>query len=148
MSKLTGIPVANSEVAATYDLVHQAMPVGTGVSGFISSQQMGITQLAIKYCSVLVDDVNARSAYFPGFPFGTSQTSAFDDRSLVIDPLVNNMVGNGISTQPDLTALSGEVNSLIDGLIACGTTCESDRTERIVKAACASVLGSAAMLVQ
>jgi hypothetical protein len=148
MSKLTGIPVANAEVAATYDLVHQAMPVGTGVSGFISSQQMGITQLAIKYCSVLVNDSTARSAYFPGFPFGTSQTTAFNDRDLVIEPLVNNMVGIGISTQPELTDLRGEVNSLIDGLVACGASCEPDRTERIVKAACASVLGSAAMLVQ
>ncbi len=148
MSKLTGIPVANAEVAATYDLVHQAMPVGTGVGGFISSQQMGITQLAIKYCSVLVNDSTARADYFPGFPFGTSQTTAFNDRDLVIEPLVDNMVGNGISTQPELTDLRGEVNSLIDGLVACGGSCEPDRTERIVKAACASVLGSAAMLVQ
>jgi concanavalin A-like lectin/glucanase superfamily protein len=148
MSKVTGVPVANSEVANTYDTVHQAMPVGTGINGFISSQQMGITQLAIKYCSVLVDDTNARAAYFPGFPFGTSQTTAFNDRSLVIDPLINNMVGSGIGTQPDLTALGGELNNLIDSLVACGGNCEPDRTERIVKASCAAVLGSAAMLIQ
>ncbi len=148
MSKMTGIPVANSEVDATYDLVHQALPVGTGVNGFISSQQMGVTQLAIKYCSVLVDDTSARASYFPGFPFGTSHTTAFNDRSLLLDPLIDNMVGNGIGTQPDLTDLSAEVNALVDSLVACGGTCESDRTERIVKAACASVLGSAAMMVQ
>ena len=147
MSKMTGVPVSNSEVAGTYDLVHQALPVGTGVSGFISSQQMGITQLAIKYCSVLVEDTNQRAAFFPGFPFGTSHVSAFNDRSLVLDPLISNMVGNGISTQPDLTSLRGEVNGLIDRLVAC-TTCFPDQTERTVKAACASVLGSAAMLVQ
>ena len=58
------------------------------------------------------------------------------------------MVGNGISTQPDLTALEGEVNSLVDDLIASSVSVNSERTEGIVKAACASVLGSAAMLVQ
>jgi hypothetical protein len=49
MSRMTGVPVSNDEVQATYDLVHQAMPVQPGIGGFISSQQMGITQLAIKY---------------------------------------------------------------------------------------------------
>ncbi len=148
MSLVTGIPRANVDVQTTYDLVHQAMPVGTNIDGFISSQQMGITQLAIKYCSVLVDDTSARAAYFPGFPFGTSHTTAFDDRSLLMDPLIDNMVGNGISTQPDLADLRTEVNALVDTLVACGGSCEADRTERVVKAACAAVLGSAALLVQ
>ena len=148
MSKLTGIPTSNTEVATTYQLVAQALPVVPKIDGFISSQQMGITQLAIKYCSALVDDTNARASYFPGFPFSADPSSAFSDRSLLIDPLVNRMVGVGISTQPDITALTGEVNSLVDSLIACGTSCTADRTERVVKAACASVLGSAAMLVQ
>ena len=148
MSKMTGIPHTNTEVAATYDTVHQAMPVGTNIDGFISSQQMAITQLAIKYCSELVDDTSARNTFFPGFPFGTDVSTAFGDRSLLLDPLIDSMVGNGISTQPDLTALRGEVNSLVDDLVACGGSCEPDRTERVVKAACASVLGSAAMLVQ
>ncbi len=148
MSLVIDIPSSNNEVATTYQLVHQAMPVTPNIAGFISSQQMGITQLAIKYCSVLVDDPGLRTAYFPGFPFGTSQVTAFNDRDLLLDPLIDNMVGNGIGTQPDLVALRAEVNSLVDGLIACGGSCESDRTERVVKAACASVLGSAAMLVQ
>ena len=148
MSLVTGIPTANSEVATTYGLVRQAMPVSSNIAGFISSQQMGITQLAIKYCSVLVDDTSARNAYFPGFPFGTDVSTAFDDRSLLINPLIDNMVGNGIGTQPDLVTLTGEVNSLVDDLVACGGSCEADRTERVVKAACAAVLGSAAMLVQ
>ncbi|MEM7096991.1 MAG: LamG domain-containing protein [Pseudomonadota bacterium] len=148
MSNLTGIPRTNPEVAATYDTVHQAMPVGTNIEGFISSQQMAITQLAIKYCSELVDDTTARNEFFPSFPFGTDVGTAFADRSLLLDPLINAMVGNGISTQPDLVDLRAEVNGLVDSLVACGGSCESDRTERIVKASCASVLGSAAMLVQ
>ena len=143
MSLMTGIPKTNSEVDDTYDLVHQAMPVQPNIEGFISSQQMGITQLAIKYCSVLVDDTSARATYFPGFSFGAAPGAAFADRDLLLDPLVDNMVGNGIGTQPDLVALRAEVNSLVDGLILSGTS-----TETIVKASCASVLGSAAMLIQ
>ncbi len=148
MSKVTGIPANNAEVSATYDLVRQAMPVGTGLGGFVSSQQMGVTQLAIKYCSVLVDDSAARSSYFPGFDFNADLSTAFNDRSLVIDPLMSNMVGNGLADQPGVVELSGEINDLIDRLSACGGSCEADRTERIVKAACAAVLGSAAMMVQ
>jgi hypothetical protein len=148
MAKMTGISIANSEVAATYDAVHQAMPVNPDIAGFISSQQMGITQLAIKYCSVLVDDTNARNAFFPGFPWGDGIGTAFNDRSLLVEPLIDRMVGTGIGTQPDLVDLRGEVNALVDRLLACGGSCEADRTDRVVKAACASVLGSAAMLVQ
>ena len=148
MAKMTGIPTTNAGVAATYQTVHQAMPVGTNIGGFISSQQMAVTQLAIKYCSELVDDSSARSSFFPAFPFGSDISVAFNDRSLLLDPLISNMVGNSISTQPDLLALGNEVNSLVDALLNCGSSCEADRTERVVKAACASVLGSAAMLVQ
>jgi len=148
MSKMTGIPLTNSEVATTYSQVHQAMPVGTSIRGFISSQQMGITQLAIKYCSVLVDDPAARAAYFLGFPFGTPANTAFVDESLLFDPLLDNMIGNSIATQPDRVALETELSALVATLTACGAGCAPDRTERVVKATCAAVLGSAAMLVQ
>jgi hypothetical protein len=148
MSLMTGIPVSDSNVASTYNTVHQAMPVGTGISGFISSQQMGVTQMAIKYCSVLVDDTSRRATYFPGFPFGTSHTTAFNDLTLVVDPLIDNMIGANITTQPNLTTVRAEVNSLITALANCGGACFPDQTERVVKGACASVLGSAAMLVQ
>ena len=148
MAVMTGIPTSNSEVNTTYQLVRQAMPVSPSIEGFISSQQMGVTQLAIKYCSVLVDDTGLRTSFFPGFPFGSDMATAFADRSLLIDPLVDNFVGQGIGTQPDIVDLTAEVNDLVDRLMACGGSCEPDRTERIVKGACASVLGSAAMLVQ
>ena len=148
MSKLTGVSHVNPQVATTYDLVKTAMPVSTNLGGFISSQQMGVTQLAISYCSVLVDDPVARAAYFPGLQFSANVTTAFADRSLLINPLLNRMVGTGLSSQPTAVDVTNEVNSLVDGLAACGGTCESDRTVRIVKASCAAVLGSAAMLVQ
>jgi hypothetical protein len=103
---------------------------------------MGITQLAIEYCSVLIDEPARRSAFFPGFDFTAGPGAAFTNRALVIDPLIDNMVGRNIATQPELTELTNEVNALIDRLIPSG------QTTSIMKGACASVLGSAAMLVQ
>lgn len=148
MSMMTGIPVSNPDIQDTYNRVHQAMPVQTKLIGFISSQQMGITQLAIEYCNTLVDDNTRRTAYWPNFNWNEGLNTAFDVRAEVLDPLVTNMVGININTQPNIIALQGEVNALITRLMNCGGSCESDRVERIMKGACASVLGSAAMLVQ
>ncbi len=148
MSMMTGIPVSNPDIMDTYNRVHQAMPVQTKLIGFISSQQMGITQLAIEYCNALVDDTTSRAAYWPNFDWNEGLTTAFNVRSEVLDPLVANMVGLNINTQPDIVALEGEVNALITRLVNCGGSCEADRVERIMKGACASVLGSAAMLIQ
>lgn len=144
MSRMTGIPVSNADVAETYERVHQAMPAQTRIGGFVSSQQMGITQLAIEYCSVLVDDAQRRQSYWPGFDFSAAASDAFApaNRALAIDPLIDNMIGRSLPTQPDLTALNAEVDSLIDRLLPGGNTTS------IMKGACASVLGSAAMLVQ
>jgi len=148
MSKMTGIPISNPEVMSTYNAVFQAMPVQTKIAGFISSQQMGITQLAIEYCAAVVDDTSARAGFWPNFDWNAGLATAFNDRTAVVDPLVANFVGLNLPTQPNVTALEGEVNALIDRLVNCGGSCEVDRVERIMKGACAAVLGSAAMLVQ
>ncbi len=153
MSNFTGVPTTNTAVKATYDAVFQALPVDTGIQGFLSSQQMGITQLAISYCAALVDDGGTVPAatYFNGFNFGAPVAGAFDsaaERNQVVDPLLAQMlVTNNVSSQPDLAATHAEVSSLITRLASCsGATCAN--TAGVVKAACASVLGSAAMLVQ
>ncbi|MDA1076246.1 MAG: LamG domain-containing protein, partial [Proteobacteria bacterium] len=148
MSSMTGIPVSDAGVMATYDRVKQAMPVNSGLGGFISSQQMGVTQLAIEYCSTLVDDPSLRTDYWPIFDWSAPLASAFDDRAAVIDPLLDNMVGSGLNTQPLRVTLTDEVNTLIDRLRACGVNCESDRVQRIMKGTCAAVMGSAVMMVQ
>ncbi|MGI9324731.1 MAG: LamG domain-containing protein [Pseudomonadales bacterium] len=148
MSRLTGVPTTVTGVATTYGLVKQAMPVNTNIGGFVSSQQMGITQLAIQYCAALIDDTSARAAYFPGLNFSAAPATAYADPSLLIDPLFDRMIGTGIATQPAQAALDTEINDLITRLSACGGSCEPDRTERIAKGACAAVLGSAPMLVQ
>ena len=49
--------------------------------------------------------------------------------------------------QPTRTEVRGRLNTLVDDLVAvCATqTCDATRTVAIVKGACASVLGSAAV---
>ncbi len=149
MSNMTGVPTTQTQVKATYDAVYQALPVSTGIEGFLSSQQMGITQLAISYCSALVDDTAKRATFFPGFDFSAGVATAFNSgakQNQIIDPLMAKMVGANISTQPDDAATRTEVASLIGHLAGCsGAQCS---TNGVVKGACASVLGSAAMLVQ
>jgi hypothetical protein len=149
MSKMTGIPVAQQGVSETYNTVRQQLPTVTDIEGFLASHQMGITQLAIQYCDALVSDTTARAGFFPGFDFGANYTTAFDatGRSQVIGPLLENLVGDNINTQPTNTAIETELNGLIDKLTVCSGNC-GGRTETIVKASCAAVLGSAVTLIQ
>ncbi len=146
LSVITGVPTTNANVVATFEAVHQALPISPAVEGFISSQQMAVTQLAIQYCDELVNSPSLRSSFFPGFDFNVEVGSAFGDTSLVINPLLTRGVGN-VASQPDHTAVSSELNALITRLSSCGGNCEPDRTERVVKGACAAVLGSAAVLI-
>jgi hypothetical protein len=87
MAKLTGIPASDPDVIDTYNAVRQAMPVQTRLGGFISSQQMGITQLAIEYCNVLVSDGTRRRAFWPDFNWTAPLATAFADRTDVTGPL-------------------------------------------------------------
>jgi hypothetical protein len=95
-----------------------------------------------------VDDTVARTTYFPGLAFGADPDIALSDTDLVINPLLQHIVGSGLTTQPDPGDVRLEMDTLIQNLKPCpGGNC-SGRTESIVKAACASLLGSAAMMIQ
>ena len=151
MSQATGISMANPDVMATYQAVKQQLPTLTDIDIFVSSQQMGITQLAIEYCNALVEDTSARASYFAGFDFSAAASQAFDStakRDTVFDALITNTVGNNLTTQPSDSDIKTELNSLTDKLTACGNSCAADRTETVVKAVCAATIANAAMLVQ
>ena len=143
MSRVTGIPSSNADVQAVYNQVYQAMPVQPKIAGFISSQQMGITQLAFEYCSTLVDDSTARDNFWPDFPWGTNKATAFNDRWRAIDPLVEHVVGINLPTQPTALQVEAELDQLITDLIAT-----PGDTNAIMKGTCGAALGSAAMLIQ
>jgi len=151
MSKITGIPMNNIDVQTTYNTVKQQMPTLTDIDIFVSSQQMGITQLAIEYCSALVEDSTAKASYFSGFDFSSSANVAFDStvkRDQILDPLLLNAMGSNLSSQPTDIDVKTELNSLIDKLTTCGASCDADKTNTVVKAVCAATIANAAMLVQ
>jgi len=152
MSAITGVSTVQSDVQFTFDTIRQQLPTIENIGGFVSAHQMAIAQLAIEYCNALVDDAALRAGFFPGFNFGATADVAFDtqpERDLVIGPLLNKVMGIGLTTQPTFGVVAGELNNLIGTLTACPpATCDVNRTATVVKAACTSVLGSSAMLVQ
>lgn len=152
MSAVTGVPTSNSEVKTVFENLKQQLPTVTNPGSFLASNQMAVTQMAIKYCDQLVEDSTMRSTYFSGFDFNQAATSAFDsqDRNLIITPLLDRVVGQSLASQPDRTAVSNELNSLIDTLTNCtgDKVCDANYTRTIVKAICAATIGSAAVLVQ
>jgi hypothetical protein len=173
MAVLTGVSKTN--VSATFNTVKQQLPTVESISGFLSAHQMAVTQLAIKYCDALVEDTTLRADFFPSFVFTTSANTLFDplrdaldaleepystpifDYSLdpvglnsIINPLLTNFIGSNLDSQPSNDVVSDELMLLISKLAACSVddSCENDRTETVVKATCAAVLGSATTLIQ
>ncbi len=151
MAATTGVSITNANVQATFNTIKQQLPTVENVEGFLSSHQVAVSQLAIEYCNALVEDNSLRATFFPGFSFGASASAAFDsnaERDLVIDAILDNVMGTGLASQPNSATVKTELNDLIDKLTACGGGCAADRTETVVKAACAATLGSAALLLQ
>lgn len=154
LSSITGVPKTATKVRDTYAKVEQQLPTSTAANGFLASHQMGVTQLAVAYCSELVDSASLRTSFFPGFDFGASAGTAFDTngRNQIINPLLSKLladvVGNSsggptkLSNQADPALLRTELNNLISTISATGTTSTT------VKAACSASLGSAVMLLQ
>jgi len=162
LSELTGVPQTNGNVVTTFNAVRQQMPTAENVEGFLAAHQMGITQLAVKYCSELVDDSTRRAAYFPDFNFGQTVTALNGNTSqqaAIIDPLVSRLLAHSfanvpaggssiMSDQPGTDEIKTELQSLINNMSAsCAADCNT-KTLNTVKAACAAATGSALMLLQ
>ena len=166
MAAVTGVSTIQSDVASTFTTLRQQLPTSESIGGFLSAHQTAIAQLAIEYCNALVEDNGLRAGYFPGFDFSdnANDVSSADWSALVIDPLIDRMMGASLASQPDVSVVRDELNLLLtdsndikpigapdgipDGLARCGGACEAGRTETVVKATCAALLGSAVMLVQ
>ena len=158
MSAVTGVSTEQAGVRSVFATIEQQLPTVENIEGFLSAHQMAVSQLAIEYCSALVDNNGQilRDDYFPAFNFGVTADTAFDTaqkRDAVISPLLDNIMGSGLTTQPDPANVTSELNSLIQVLTACAqaptpTCATTARTEQIVKASCAATLGSAIMLLQ
>lgn len=149
MSEITGIPVANTAVAQTFNTVRQALPTVESVDAFVSSQQTAVAQLAIQYCDQLVDDAARRNAFFPGLDITQTASTYFAsqaNRDLVVNPLLTRGIGVNLTTHPTAGA-AAELNALIEKLRTSASSGAPGRTATITKAACGAALGSAMTLV-
>jgi hypothetical protein len=147
MAAVTGVSPTTTSVANTYNTVKQALPTAEAIEGFSSSQQAGITQLAVAYCNSLSNNTQLRGTVYPGFTgWGSSAATAFSSqaqRDAIIVPLYNRAVGVNLTSQPSLAAVSGELNALITRLLSGGAN-----TPTVVTAVCAATVGSAVTTVQ
>ncbi|XOV86692.1 MAG: LamG domain-containing protein [Pseudomonadota bacterium] len=148
MSSITGVPMSNAAVRETFQIVRQQLPSVVDIEGFLSSQQMGITQLAIEYCNALVEDPVLRAARFPAFDFDADTQAALDPagRDALLVPLLDHLLGDAVLSQPNRQLAQGELDSLITRLAS--TPGNASRTQTIAKAACAAGIGSAVTLIQ
>ena len=146
-------------VDETYQELRQSLPSIEDVVGILSSHQVAIAQLAIQYCDAAVES----NSMWPGFNFDAPAATAFSvgNRDNFVMPLIERAVGHSpntaaIATQPSYAVVHAELatfisgggarpDNLIDRLL--NVPVPSD-TRAIAKGVCASVLGSAATLVQ
>ena len=118
ISAMTGIPVTNSAANSVYQQYRQQLPTVESIDAFLSSHQMAIAQLALTYCSELVEADAALSTgdtnriMFTDFNFGQNAPVAFDDpteKSNAIDPVLNAVLLSSLDSQPN----AGELEDLI-----------------------------------
>jgi len=152
MATLTG--VSKNVTNATFNDLRQQLPGAPNLGSFVSAHQVGVAKLSLEYCDALVESGSLRTAFFGSFEFNSAVSTAFSNqtkRNIIINNLVNKMVGTNLDSQPTMTDIQPELDMLIDQLtLGCNVAadCDAARTRTVVKAACAAVLGSAAVLIQ
>src|SRR5690606_14695517 len=121
MSRITGVPTTNSAVRETYLQVQQQLPPVLDMQAFLASHQTGVAQLAIKYCSEMVNNTGWRAAFFPDLVVGpgadpATQFAGPAGKEILITPLLAKVSGEGIASQPADADIRAELTSLIDRL--------------------------------
>ncbi len=163
MAVLTGVDPTLDAISGpdgTYTLVKQQLPSNDNIGGFVSAHQVGIAQLAIEYCHILVEEASLSSTFFPGFNFDTPLTAIDSNQweSDIIAPLIDRFV----ASDPASVAQETQIRTVLRELFAGYSTypglqnaqCNPDYTgpcspTRIAaKASCAALLGSAVTLIQ
>ena len=160
-------PTGVFPVEETYQELRQSLPAIEDVNTFLSSHQVAMAQLAIQYCDAAIGsnanpNPDAEGKIWISFDFDQDAATAFGvaNRSNFVDPLIaravgQTSVGSQLLSQPTYLAVYDEVaafrntggmrpHNLIDRLLEN----PASDTRAIAKGVCASVLGSAATLVQ
>jgi cytochrome c553 len=162
MAEITGVSPTTQAVRTTYETLKQQLPTVENIGTFLAAHQTGVAQLAIKYCSALVDNTGLRNEFWKTednqiVDVANLNLTTETGRNLLIDPLVRKAVGVGLIEQPTQAVIRQELGSFVEfgtpahksliERLCPGGTCNSDRKLVVAKAACAAVLGSSAVLV-
>jgi hypothetical protein len=159
MSKVTGVSMSDANVSAVYANVLSALPPVPDLAAYSAANQTAISQLAIAYCSELVNSTSLSQSFF-GAGFDPTQGGTYfsapintnSNRDMVINALYTNLVGGTITanlaTQPTFASVQTELDSLITALTPATYASTPNRSGVVTKAACAALLGSASTLVQ
>jgi len=171
-AQITGISSTTTSVENVYNAVVQQLPSSEDIQGYLSSHQMGVTQLGIAYCDALIESPAARVALGISLPEIESGSDDANSKSVAawdadfITPMMTAAMNSSLSTQPSATQTRELVHHLLftdadgiaeidpvndpdpHGLSRCGGGCPVGRTAEAAKAACASILGSAAVTFQ
>jgi hypothetical protein len=150
LSVLTGVPTTDPNANATYLAVQQQLPPTPTIEGFSSANQVGVAQLAIQYCNVMVNNPTYFAKVLPGVTLSATQFSSQAGIDQVTGPLAARVLGSGLHSQPaasTMTGPTGELDSLIANL--CSTTACNNvaRVQAVTAAACATAFGNATMLI-
>jgi hypothetical protein len=143
-SKLTGVASTTPSVASTYANVKQQLPSVESIDAFLASHQTGIAQLAIAYCSAMVDNQTLRTSFF-GSIDPTQPASIFTNpvnQAPVIQAINTKIIGN-FTTQTTSTLVDTAIGELLTKIGGGSGTAGN-----AMKAACAAALGSAATTMQ
>jgi hypothetical protein len=147
------VPVTDPGVVNTFTSVQQSLPSTESIDAFSASNQQALAQLAIEFCSELVKSPSLSAKFFPGLNYSQPAGTYFATQSnvnLVINPLITRaqiVDGHGvqIASQPTVAAVTTELNALIAQLSSGQNG--AGRTAAVTTAACAAVLGSAAIVL-
>ena len=150
LSRLTGVPTTNSAVNPTYLAVQQQLPSAPTLESFSAANQVGIAQLAVQYCNVMVNTPSYLAQVMPGVTLSASTFSSQAGIDLVTGPLAARVLGGAVTSQPSastLTGASGELDKLITTLCTTSACNTLARVQAVTAAACATAFGSADMLI-
>jgi hypothetical protein len=145
LSQLTGVPTTNAVVNATYLAVQQQLPATPTLEGFSSANQVGIAQLAIQYCNVMVNTPAYASQVLPGVAINASLYPA--GAGTVTSLLAARVLGSGLHSQPAASTVTTELGNLITNLCTTTPCTTTVRAQAVTAAVCATAFGSADMLI-
>jgi hypothetical protein len=140
LSNITGVPMTNSVVEATYATVKDGLPSNSSIDTFSGAHQINLLKLSYDFCDQMVINEGLRNTFFGNLNTDLAPATLFNatGKAQVSNAIVMKAVGSNIANQPSLTEVQTEVHALIDELVA------DDHTNlRILKGAC--VLGTSSM---